>query len=44
MITNCAGQVFDPQITGTTPRICRLVINPSVPHSGQERTAQYGSS
>src|SRR6476646_712410 len=40
IITNCAGQVFDPQIMGTTPRICLRVIKPRVPHSGQERTAQ----
>jgi len=27
-------------MTGNNPRICLRVIRPSVPHSGQARTAQ----
>jgi hypothetical protein len=37
---NWAEQWEEPQITGSKPAICLRVIKPSVPHVGQDNTAQ----
>src|SRR5579884_616982 len=36
----CGSSVCPAQMIGIRPCICRRVISPSVPHSGQESTAQ----
>src|SRR5215813_14828627 len=44
LMKNWAEHFSEPQITGSRPAICFLVISPKVPHEGQDSTAQYGSS